>query len=120
MALVPVSGHEHYHAPKQFIDILGLGKTLIQMTFDRLCRICPPENIYVVTNDIYRDQVLEQLPAISAAQVLCEPARRNTAPCIAYANHVIMAKNPEATIMVAPSDHIILNEEEFTRNVLDA
>jgi mannose-1-phosphate guanylyltransferase len=106
--------------PKQFIDILGLGKTLIQMTFDRLCRICPPENIYVVTNDIYRDQVLEQLPAISAAQVLCEPARRNTAPCIAYANHVIMAKNPEATIMVAPSDHIILNEEEFTRNVLDA
>lgn len=106
--------------PKQFIDILGLGKTLIQMTFDRLCRICPPENVYVVTNDMYRDQVLEQLPSIVPAQVLCEPARRNTAPCIAYANHAIMAKNPEATILVAPSDHIILNEEEFTRNVLDA
>ncbi|MDP3461721.1 MAG: mannose-1-phosphate guanylyltransferase [Bacteroidales bacterium] len=106
--------------PKQFIDILGIGKTLIQMTFDRLCSICPPENVYIVTNDIYRDQVLEQLPGISPEQVLCEPARRNTAPCIAYANHVILSRNPDATIVVAPSDHIILNENEFTKNVLDA
>ena len=106
--------------PKQFIDILGIGKTLIQMTFDRLCRICPPENVYIVTNDIYRDQVLEQLPGIASEQVLCEPARRNTAPCIAYANHVIHKRNPDAIIVVAPSDHIILNENEFTKNVLDA
>ncbi len=106
--------------PKQFIDILGIGKTLLQMTFDRLKKICPENQIYIVTNGIYRDQVLEQLPAIDASQVLCEPARRNTAPCIAYANHVIQEKNPDATIIVAPSDHIILNEEVFLRNVLDS
>lgn len=106
--------------PKQFLDILGVGKTLIQMTFDRFTQICPPENIYIVTNEIYRDQVLEQLPLIGETQVLCEPARRNTAPCIAYANHVIKQQNPEAVIVVAPSDHVILKEEVFVANVLDA
>ncbi len=106
--------------PKQFIDILGIGKTLLQMTFDRFAKICPSNQIYIVTNEIYRDQVMEQLPGIEPTQVLCEPARRNTAPCIAYANHVILAKNPNATIVVAPSDHIILKEEIFTKNVLDA
>ncbi len=106
--------------PKQFIDILGVGKTLIQMTFDRFLNICPPENIYIVTNEIYRDQVLEQLPLLQPFQVLCEPARRNTAPCIAYATHVIEQQNPNAVIVVAPSDHVILNETEFTKNVLDA
>lgn len=106
--------------PKQFIDILGVGKTLIQMTFDRFAKICPPENIYVVTNEIYRDQVLHQLPLIGEMQVLCEPARRNTAPCIAYANHVIRERDPEAIIVVAPSDHVILKEDVFTKNVLDA
>ncbi len=106
--------------PKQFLDILGVGKTLLQMTFDRFTRLCPPENIYIVTNEIYRDQVMEQLPAISANQVLCEPARRNTAPCVAYANHVIMQQNPDATIVVAPSDHIILKEDVFAENVADA
>jgi mannose-1-phosphate guanylyltransferase len=104
--------------PKQFIDILGIGKTLLQMTFDRLKKICPENQIYIVTNDIYRDQVLEQLPSIDATQVLCEPARRNTAPCIAYANHVILEKNPDAVVVVAPSDHIILNEDVFVENVL--
>ncbi len=106
--------------PKQFIDILGVGKTLIQMTFNRFTNICPAENIYIVTNEIYREQVLQQLPMIKETQVLCEPARRNTAPCIAYANHVIKQQNPEAIIVVAPSDHVILNEAVFTRNVLDA
>ncbi|MBS4058742.1 MAG: NTP transferase domain-containing protein [Bacteroidetes bacterium] len=106
--------------PKQFIDILGLGKTFIQMTFDRFSKICPSEQIYIVTNEMYRDLVMEQLPQLSPEQVLCEPARRNTAPCIAYANHVIKAKNSEAVIVVAPSDHIILNEEVFTQNVLAA
>lgn len=106
--------------PKQFLDILGIGKTLLQMTFDRFTKVCPDKNIYIVTNEIYRDQVLEQLPAIDKTQVLCEPMRRNTAPCIAYANHVIMQKNPNATIVVAPSDHIILKEDEFADNINDA
>jgi mannose-1-phosphate guanylyltransferase len=106
--------------PKQFIDILGMGKTLLQMTFERFAKICPAEQSYIVTNNIYREQVMEQLPMIEPTQVLCEPARRNTAPCIAYANHVIMAKNPDATIVVGPSDHIILKEDVFTENVLDA
>lgn len=106
--------------PKQFIDILGTGKTLIQMTFERFLPVCPAENIYVVTNEIYREQVLEQLPLMKPEQVLCEPARRNTAPCIAYANHVIMQKNPNAVIVVAPSDHIILRPDVFVSNLKDA
>lgn len=101
--------------PKQFHDILGTGQTLIQMTFNRLLNICPAENIYIVTNEIYKAQVLEQLDGISADQVLCEPSRRNTAPCVAYATHKIMALNPNAAIVVAPSDHLILKEDEFTR-----
>ncbi len=103
--------------PKQFIDILGVGKTLIQLTFDRFIHICPAENIYVVTNEIYKDLVLEQLPQLSENQVLCEPSRRNTAPCVAYANYKIKETNPNALVVVAPSDHIILKEEEFVRNI---
>ncbi len=103
--------------PKQFIDILGVGKTLIRMTFERFTRICPVENIYVVTNEIYEDLVLEQLPELSKNQVLCEPARRNTAPCVAYANYKIKQTNPDALVVVAPSDHIILKEDEFVRNI---
>jgi mannose-1-phosphate guanylyltransferase len=106
--------------PKQFIDILGVGKTLIQLTFERFTQICPAENIFVVTNDIYKDLVLEQLPALSEHRVLCEPARRNTAPCVAYANYKIKELNPEALVVVAPSDHIILKEEEFVRNIQTA
>lgn len=106
--------------PKQFIDVLGTGQSLLQMTFSRLLKICPADQIYIVTNTIYRDQVLSQLPAIRSDQVLCEPARRNTAPCIAYANHVILQKDPEAVVVVAPSDHIILNEDQFVENVKDA
>lgn len=106
--------------PKQFLDILGTGKTLLQMTFNRFTKVCHDKNIYIVTNEIYRNLVLQQLPTIDETQVLCEPMRRNTAPCIAYANHVIMQKNPNATIVVAPSDHIILKEDEFANNIKDA
>jgi len=103
--------------PKQFIDVLGMGKTLIQMTFERFTKICPPENILVVTNEIYKDLVLEQLPLMNESQVLCEPSRRNTAPCVAYANYKIRETNPEAIVVVAPSDHIILKEEEFVNDI---
>lgn len=106
--------------PKQFIDILGTGETLIQQTFRRLTTVCPPENIFVVTHLNYFDQVIEQLPGILPEHVLCEPMRRNTAPCIAYATHKIRKLNPDASIVVAPSDHIILKEEEFTQTLLCA
>ena len=106
--------------PKQFIDILGTGETLIQQTFRRLTAICPPENIFVVTHQQYFDQVIEQLPAVVPDHVLCEPMRRNTAPCIAYATYKINKLNPNACIVVAPSDHIILKEEEFTQTLLCA
>lgn len=99
--------------PKQFIDILGTGETLIQQTFRRLNRICPAENFLVVTNLDYREIVLKQLPGLNKEQVLCEPLRRNTAPCIAYACHKIKCKNKDANIIVAPSDHMITNEDEF-------
>ena len=105
----PMSRTKH---PKQFIDVLGTGKTLIQQTFDRLSKICPSENIYIVTNDIYKDLVLEQLK-VESEQVLCEPAMKNTAPCIAYAAFKIHQKNPNASMLVAPSDHLILKEDEF-------
>ena len=109
--------------PKQFIDILGTGETLIQQTFNRFLKICPPENILIVTNEVYKDLVMEQLPKIKEHQVLCEPSRRNTAPCIAYANYKILSENPEARIIVAPSDHIIMKEDVFVdvaREALDA
>lgn len=99
--------------PKQFIDVLGTGETLIQQTVNRFRKICPIENIYVVTNDLYREMVKEQIPDMEYDQILCEPARRNTAPCIAYANYKIQSINPNANIVVAPSDHIILKEDVF-------
>lgn len=106
--------------PKQFHDVLGTGQTLIQMTFNRLLKVCPAENIYVVTNDQYKAQVLEQLDQIKAEQVLCEPSRRNTAPCIAYATYKIYAQNPDAAMVVAPSDHLIMKEDEFVNIVTTA
>jgi len=103
--------------PKQFLDVLGIGKTLIQLTFERFEKVVPAENILVVTNSDYKDVVLEQLPKISEQQVLLEPHRRNTAPCIAYANYKIKENNPDANIVVAPSDHLILKESEFLQVV---
>jgi mannose-1-phosphate guanylyltransferase len=99
--------------PKQFLDILGTGRTLLQQTFDRLRKVIPVGNILIVTNEDYDDLVRKQLPEISSNQVLLEPMRRNTAPCIAYANYKIHLINPEAKILVAPSDHIILKEQDF-------
>ncbi len=99
--------------PKQFIDILGTGETLIQQTFNRFRKICPVENIYIVTNEIYNNLVMEQLPELPGNNILLEPAMRNTAPCIAYANYKIKSVNPDACIVVAPSDHLILKEDEF-------
>jgi len=113
----PMSRTSH---PKQFIDILGTGETLIQQTYKRFKRICPKENIYVVTNELYKDLVREQIPGLELPQILLEPSRRNTAPCIAYANYCILARDPEARIVVAPSDHIILNEDLFLKNILSA
>jgi mannose-1-phosphate guanylyltransferase len=99
--------------PKQFLDILGTGKTLVQQTYERIKEIIPAENILVVTNEDYGDLVLQQLPLLKPEQVLLEPLRRNTAPCIAYANFKINELNPDAKILVAPSDHVILKEKEF-------
>jgi len=103
--------------PKQFLDILGTGSTLIQMTYERFWDICPPENIFVVTNQDYFDLVKEQLPELSDDQILTEPMRRNTAPCIAYATYKIQKLNPEARIVVTPSDHAIVNEKKFKDSI---
>ena len=113
----PVSKTSH---PKQFLDILNSGSTLIQQTFNRFLSVCPKENILIVTNQIYKDLVMSQIKGISENQVLCEPVGRNTAPCIAYANYTILKSNADANIIVAPSDHIILNETKFTETVLSA
>ena len=101
------------NTPKQFIDILGDGSTLIQKTFSRFSKICPKENIYIVTSEQYKQIVQEQLPDITDEQLVLEPARRNTAPCIHYANFKIKRKNPDAVVVVAPSDHLIVKEDVF-------
>ena len=103
--------------PKQFLDILGTGRTFLQQTFDRFSKIIPVENFLVVTNTKYKTLVLEQLPELKEEQVLLEPLRRNTAPCIAYAFYKIKTKNPKANLIVAPSDHIILKEDEFIHQI---
>lgn len=113
----PLSRTAH---PKQFIDILGTGKTLIQTTYERFLKIVPKENIYIVTNEIYRDLVKAQLPDLNEQQVLGEPVMRNTAPCIAYASHKIRRINPNASIVVAPSDHLILDTDRFAANISEA
>lgn len=106
--------------PKQFHDVLGTGRTLLQQTADRFEGICPNENIYVVTSEDYIDLVQEQLPFLSTEQILAEPIRRNTAPCVAYACYKIAKQNPEANIVVAPADHIILKEKAFQTKILTA
>ena len=108
--------------PKQFLDFFGTGRSLLQMTIDRFRPIVPIENILIVTNVLYRDLVLEQIPDLKAEQVLCEPARRNTAPCIAYAAARIKAmeakgERRKARIVVAPSDHLILQEDTFRQTI---
>jgi len=103
--------------PKQFLDILGTGKTLLQETYDRFRRIIPAENIYIVSNAEYQNIIEEQLPGIKKENILSEPYRRNTAPCIAYAAYRLKQKDPEAVMVVAPSDHLILKEEKFLEQV---
>ncbi len=106
--------------PKQFLDILGTGKTLLQQTVDRFGQLIPRENIYIVTNKSYKKLVLEQVSGLSDHQILLEPSRRNTAPCIAYAMHKITVKDPDALVVIAPSDHLILKEEIFLNQVRKA
>ena len=111
----PLSRTAH---PKQFIDILGTGTTLIRQTYERFIGICPAQNIFVVTSETHKDLVLQQIPEIPENQILLEPARRNTAPCIAYAANRILAENPDANLVVAPSDHIILKPDVFREKIL--
>ncbi len=101
--------------PKQFIDVLGVGKTLLQLTVKRFGNLFPKENVWVVTNQQYREIVGEQLPDLPASHILLEPCRRNTAPCIAYVSWRIKNENPQANIVVTPSDHIVTDEAEFRR-----
>ena len=106
--------------PKQFVDVLGTGRTFIQMTVDRFKGIVPPENVWVVTSQAYKDIVAEQLPEVPQSNILLEPCRRNTAPCIAYAAWRIKGLDPKATIVVSPSDHLVLDTSEFQRVVKSA
>lgn len=103
--------------PKQFHDMLGTGDTLIQKTFSRLSKLIPAENIFILTNEKYNDLVLEQLPMVKQEQVLLEPTMRNTAPCILYASLKIQKQNPDAVMVVAPTDHWIEDEVAFTNNL---
>ncbi len=106
--------------PKQFLDLLGTGKSLIQWTYNRFKEICPPENIYFITNQQYMDPLRAQLPEVNVENIITEPSRKNTAPCAAYFAHKIMSKNPNANIIMTPADHLIMDERTFERTCLDA
>jgi len=108
----PYSRKSH---PKQFLDVLGVGKSLLQLTYHRFLPICEKENVYIVSNESYYDLIREQLPDLTDDQILLEPNRRNTAPCIAYASYKIASKNPNAVTIVTPADHAIFMEDEFIR-----
>jgi len=108
------------HFPKQFIDILGIGKSLLQLTYERFLTICPNEQIFILTNETYESLVAEQLPEVLKENILLEPSRNNTAPCIAYATYKISKLNPDANIVVAPSDHLILKEDIFLNKIAQA
>ncbi len=106
--------------PKQFMDVLGTGKSLLQQTYQRFLPVCPRKNIYIVTHESYEELVMEQIPEIDADQLLLEPHRRNTATCLAYACYKIAARNPLARIVAAPSDHTIFREDSFYRCIFSA
>ena len=106
--------------PKQFLDICDTGKSFIRMTYERFAHLVPTENFLVVTNARYKDLVLEHIPELAPQQVLCEPIGRNTAPCICYAAYHLRKRNPNATMIVTPSDHLILNEAGFRSIINDA
>ena len=113
----PVSRHDF---PKQFLDILNVGKTLIQSTFDRFAQYIPVENIYVVTAWQYKDIVAAQLPNIKPENIVCEPSRKNTAPCIAYISFKLQQLNPKSNLICAPADHLILDEVAFKKVSIEA
>lgn len=106
--------------PKQFMDILGVGKSLIRLTFERFLKLCPAENIFVVTNELYFDLVKEQIPELTDNQILCEPSRNNTGPCVAYTAFKLQSLDPDANFVVAPSDHVILKEDVFLEKLRQA
>lgn len=106
--------------PKQFLDILGTGRSLLQWTYQRFQHICPPENIYFITNHTYIQVLKQQLPELPEANIISEPSRKNTAPCAAYFAHKIMALNPKANIIMTPADHLIMDERTFERTTFDA
>lgn len=108
------------HFPKQFIDIFGIGRSLLQLTYSRFLNICSPENIYILGNEQYKGLIKDQIPGIEDANILLEPSRNNTAPCIAYATYKILKSNADANIVVAPSDHFILKEDEFLKRIEQA
>ena len=103
--------------PKQFIDVLGTGRSLLQLTLDRFATVCPPSNVWIVTNKKYQSVVAEQLPEIDPSHILLEPCRRNTAPCIAYVSWRIKKECPGANVIVTPSDHVVTDVQEFRRVV---
>ena len=104
--------------PKQFLDFFGTGQTLLQQTYERYKQILPAENIFITTNQHYRELVLNSLPGFSESNLIVEEEHRNTAPAIAYASYVIQKINPDASIVVAPSDHLILKMDEFKQDIL--
>jgi mannose-1-phosphate guanylyltransferase len=108
------------HKPKQFLDLLGTGRSLIQWTYQRFKHICPPENIFFITNQAYIGMLKEQLPELSDSNIIAEPFRKNTAPCAAYIAHKLAALNPHANLIVSPADHLIMDERAFERTVHDA
>lgn len=113
----PFSRTQH---PKQFHDVMGVGRSMLQLTVDRFRDICSLENVYIVTNRDYAELVRQHLPELPATQILGEPIGRNTAPCIAYASYCIRKRDPEAVIVVSPADHAVLREEEFRRLIREA
>lgn len=113
----PISSEE---LPKQFLDILGCGRTLIQLTHDRFNGLIPKENVWVVTAEKYREIVMQQLPEIPSSNILCEPCRRNTAPCICYVSWKIKKLNAKANIVVSPSDHLVVDVQAFQSAIDDS
>lgn len=106
--------------PKQFLDMLGVGKSLLRLTFERFLPICPASNIFIVTNAAYKNLILEQIPELTDNQILCEPSRNNTAPCVAWTAFKLAALDPEANFVIAPSDHIVLKENAFLEKIQTA
>ena len=103
--------------PKQFLDILGIGKSLLQITYDRFLKLCPSTNIIIVSNEKYIELIQEQLPDIGLNQIIAEPSRNNTAPCVAYTALKALKLDPKANLVLAPSDHYIENEDAFIANI---